>query len=112
MAKKQRSYTMEFRINAVKMAQEKGQNVTARDLGVPIGTMSTWLDKARKGEIPEEIDVTKPDRTLTIIEEKRALERENKRLKDENAILRYEAKILEDAATFFAARQKKKMANS
>lgn len=52
------SYTPEFRLNAIRLAQSGKGNVTqtARDLGVPLATLHSWVRKAAKGEwsLPEE----------------------------------------------------------
>ena len=47
-----KSYTPEFRLNAIKLAQsgEKSISQTAKDLGVPLATLHTWVQKASKGE--------------------------------------------------------------
>ncbi|MCX6127643.1 MAG: transposase [Proteobacteria bacterium] len=47
-----KSYTPEFRIQAIKLAQGKEKSIsqTARDLGVPLATLHTWVRKAEKGE--------------------------------------------------------------
>lgn len=47
-----KSYTPEFRLSAIKLAQsgEKSISQTAKDLGVPLSTMHTWVSKAAKGE--------------------------------------------------------------
>ena len=47
-----KSYTPEFRIQAIKLAQSKEKNIsqTARDLGVPLATLHTWVRKVEKGE--------------------------------------------------------------
>jgi transposase len=47
-----KSYTPEFRINAIKLAQSPDRSVsqTAKDLGVPLATLHSWVSKANKGE--------------------------------------------------------------
>jgi len=60
-------YTPEFRVNAIKLAQsgEKSFAQTAKDLGIPVSTLYTWIAKANKGEwsIPDEnITPTKIER--------------------------------------------------
>lgn len=47
-----KSYTPEFRIQAIKLAQSKEKSIsqTAEDLGVPLSTLHTWVNKAENGE--------------------------------------------------------------
>ena len=49
-----KSYTPEFRIQAIKLAQsqEKSISQTAKDLGVPLSTLHTWVQRAENGEWP------------------------------------------------------------
>lgn len=46
-----KQYDEEFKKQAIKLAKEIGNNAAARELGVPKGTIGTWLHKARVGEI-------------------------------------------------------------
>lgn len=98
MAKQKQSgdYTAEFRESAVKLAVEGNQSVnqTARDLGINVNTLHTWIskyhrkdDKAgrKNGEFSQE-----------------HLHDELKRLKRENARLKEEQAILKKAAAYFA----------
>lgn len=50
--KSSKSFTPEFRIQAIKLAQNQQQSIsqTARDLGIPLSTLHTWVEKVRKGE--------------------------------------------------------------
>ena len=47
MAQNQKSYDNEFKAQAVKLAQEIGGHKAANELGIPKGTMYTWI----KGKI-------------------------------------------------------------
>lgn len=42
-----RVYTKEFKIESVRlyMANEKNKKKTARDLGIPVGTLKSWIKK-------------------------------------------------------------------
>ena len=51
MARKQRKYDHEFKVQAVKLAREIGGSKTAKELGVPEGTVHTWLKAARSGQL-------------------------------------------------------------
>ena len=43
MAQNQKSYDNEFKAQVVKLAQEIGGNKAASELGIPKGTMYTWI---------------------------------------------------------------------
>jgi len=47
-----KSYTPEFRTQAIKLARSNEKNIsqTAKDLGIPLATLHTWVKKAEKGE--------------------------------------------------------------
>ena len=56
-----KEYTPEFRIQAVKLVLNQDQSLsqTARDLGIPLATLHTWVRKVRKGEwTPETENLT------------------------------------------------------
>ena len=107
MKMKQRSYTAEYRANAVALAKEIGSSAAARQLKIPTDTLYTWISRAKKGDLP--LVVTPPDAkaSLNLAERVKELEQENKMLRGENAQILRENQILEEAAAFFAARRKK-----
>lgn len=43
MAQNQKSYDNEFKAQAVKLAQEISGHKAAKELGIPKGTMFTWI---------------------------------------------------------------------
>ena len=49
MAKKQRKYDMEYKIQAVKPAKELGGAKAASELGIPENIMYAWTKAAREG---------------------------------------------------------------
>ena len=51
MAKKQRTYDMEYKIQAVKLAKELGGAKAAAELGIPENTMYAWTKAAREGRL-------------------------------------------------------------
>jgi len=91
MAKrKRRTYTPEFRAEAVALVVEGGvsQCQVARDLGISQSLLSKWVQKAKVAALPG---------ALT------AAEREElRKLRREVNILRQERDILKKAAAFFA----------
>ena len=93
-----RSYNPEFKVDAVKLAEEIGCTKAAKELGIPNATLETWLKKSKKGELIG--SGTPPQTAITLAQEVKRLKQENKELRRTNEILR-------DATVFFAASQKK-----
>src|SRR4051812_41244261 len=94
MARQRRTYTREFKIEAVKLVTEKGQSVAeaARSLGIGETLLRSWKIAFQdlgaqafpgNGCLP-------------------AVEEELRRLRAENKRLRQEREILKKAAAFFA----------
>jgi transposase len=103
----QRSYTAEYRANAVTLAKEMGGSAAARQLKIPADTLYTWSSRAKNGDLPMSPVPPDPKKSLNLAERVKELERELKMVKIENAQILRENQILEDAAAFFAARRKK-----
>ena len=51
MAQNQKSYDNEFKAQAVKLAQEIGGHKAANELGIPKGTMYTWIKAFKEGRL-------------------------------------------------------------
>ena len=91
--RKNQVYTHEFKEEAIKLALKSpsiGQ--TAKNLGVPEGTLYGWIDGLKKG-------------SLSISSNKQSSEQlveENRRLTKALAIAQEEAEILKKAAAYFA----------
>lgn len=100
MARPVRKYTEEFKQEAVKLALQKPNvTVAAKDLGIPIGTLHSWIYALKdKQTIPS----TAQEKAVDIS----ALLEENRRLHKENVILKEEKEILKKAAAYFAQHQK------
>ena len=103
MAKNQRTYDHEFKVQAVKLAQEMGTAAAARELGVSRNTIYTWVSRVKTGDLDVGEGAHSPSEALTLNEELiqarkqiKALEKDNNRLRKENA-------FLEEASAFFAA---------
>lgn len=89
-------YTPEFRESAVKLAVagDKSISQTAKDLGVNINTLHTWINKYHR----KTDQSGKPNKEVS----QEHLYDELKRLKKENAQLKEEQAILKKAAAYFA----------
>lgn len=92
MARQKRSYSQEYRDEAVKMVIETSRPiaVVARELGLLEGTLGNWVNAYRKSHPVEEQPLALPD--LARLKE---LERENRELRLQN-------EFLKKAAAFFA----------
>ena len=51
MAQNQKSYDNEFKSQAVKLAQEIGGHKAAQELGIPKGTIYTWIKAFKEGKL-------------------------------------------------------------
>jgi transposase len=103
----QRSYTAEYRVNAVKLAKEIGTSAAARELKISTDTLYTWISRAKNGDLPLSPIAPEAKNALNLAERVKELEQQVKMLRSENAQIMRENQILEDAAAFFAARRKK-----
>ena len=92
MARQKRSYSQEYRDEAVKMVIETSRPiaVVARELGLLDGTLGNWVNAYRKSHPVEEQPLALPDRARL-----KELERENRELRLQN-------EFLIKAAAFFA----------
>jgi transposase-like protein len=92
MSGKRRSFSPEFKDEAVKMVIESSRSVAevAREIGVKEGTLGNWVNKYRAEHAEDEPPLTVSERARL-----RQLERENREL-------RMKAEFLGKAAAFFA----------
>ncbi len=93
-----RRYDSQTKIEAVILAKEVGIYKATQELGIPEGTIRTWVEKERDGALPGSPGGAKG--ALSLSEEVKQLKQRVKELERTN-------KILREASAFFAARQKK-----
>lgn len=91
--KKRRTYTAEFKRQALQLAQDIGPQRAARDLEVSPSALYRWRIQER-----EQGEKAFPGQGNQILTPE---EQELRRLRRENEILRQEREILKKAATFF-----------
>lgn len=92
-----RKYTKEFKEGAISLAlKSPSLTTTAKELGIPVGTLHTWLTSKK-----EKTTITSNTET----DVSRLLE-ENRRLHKELGVVREEREILKKAAAYFAQNQK------
>ena len=87
-----RKYTEEFKNEAVQLAL-KSENVNQAEnaLGVPIGTMYVWVEKAKVSDITTIADSNGTINNVNVknlIDENRELKKRLSRLEEEKAILK------------------------
>jgi transposase-like protein len=104
--KKYRSYTPEFRADAVALMHRRDSSYSAiaQELGVNQHTLRSWYmaDMARtKGKRPKTVDGEAPA-SETLEEKNERLERENSKLRKQVERLEEDRAILKKAAAFFA----------
>lgn len=102
-----KQYDEEFKKEAVKLAKEVGNNAAAKELGIPKGTLGTWLRKARAGEIDMCSGKRSPEETQNLAQQ---LQAANKRIKEQEKRIRELEELnefLEEASAFFAASRQK-----
>ena len=92
MTRKRRTYTDEFKRDAVKLVTEQRYSVAeaARNLGVHANLLRTWKQKIEAEDEQSEAGLTEDERM------------ELARLRSENKRLRMERDILKKATAFFA----------
>ena len=106
-----KSYDQEFKSQAVKLAQEIGGHKAATELGIPSGTLYTWIKAFKEGRLVAKEATHTPGNALTLNEELielrkhiREQDKDIRRLKEEN-------EFLEEASAFFAASRRKSARN-
>jgi len=94
MARKRRSYTPEFKAEAVKLVTEQGYSVAeaARSLGINDNLIRNWKHALQ----------AQGDQAFPVQGNRSPFEEDNRRLRAENQRLRAERDILKKAAAFFA----------
>jgi transposase len=92
---KLKTYTPEFRAEAVKLVLEQGlsQEQAAQRIGVPKGTLANWVSAAKRSTDP-----AAPPGSRSVAE----LEAELAKLRKELAVERIEKEVLKKATAYFA----------
>jgi len=94
VARTRRSYTLEFKQEAVRLVREEGMSCAqvGKDLGVSKSAIRDWCRKQAAGELGGGAALPKA----------KSIEEELAQLRKEVRILREEREILKKAAAFFA----------
>jgi transposase len=91
---KSQSYSSEFKENAVKLAKQSDHSIsaTARELGINVNTLHTWIKKYHH---PEQVPSKQVD-DLHLYDQLKTLKKQVQRLTEERDILK-------KAAAYFAS---------
>ena len=89
------------------LGKEVGIKAAAEELGIPKGTLGTWLKKAREGEIDTGSGTRTPEESLNLAEQLQAANKRIKELEKSNRELKELNEFLEEASAFFAASRRK-----
>lgn len=103
MARSQRKYDHEYKVQAVKLAREIGGAKAAKELGVPEGTIHTWLKVARSGGMDIGEGSHTPESAMSLAEELAMLRKKVKDQDKEIRRLKEENDFLEEASAFFCS---------
>ena len=87
-----RVYTVEFKTEAVRLAQEVGVTEAARRLDIPVSSIQNWMKPSYAGKLEK----VAGKKGVTDIQA------ENSRLRREVASLKVDNEILRKAAAYFA----------
>jgi transposase len=94
---KNRQYTDEFKVEAVRLGESIGVNQAAKRLGIPDSSLWNWIRLQRAGKLKVGDNGAVPvKRSMTEIEA------ENSRLRKELASTKLDLEIVKKAAAYFA----------
>lgn len=102
-----RQYDEEFKKQAILLAKEIGIAAAAKELGIPKGTLGTWIHKAKAGEIDTGSGTRTPEESMTLAQQLQAANKRIKELEKKNRELERLNEFLEEASAFFAASRRK-----
>ena len=102
-----RKYDHEYKVQAVKLAKEIGRAKAAKELGIPEGTIHTWLKAVRAGKLDIGEGSQTPASAMSLSEEITMLRKRVKEQDKEIRRLKEENEFLEEASAFFAASRRK-----
>ena len=100
-----KQYDEEFKKQAIKLAKEIGTKAAADELCIPKGTLGTWVQKARIGEIDTGAGSRTPGESLTIAQQLQAANKRIKELEKKNRELEELNEFLEASPPFHNSRK-------
>ncbi len=92
-----RSYTDEFKVEAVRLSESIGGCQTAKRLGIPDSSLWNWIKLSRGGKLK-----TADGTAVGVKRSVKEVEAENSRLRRELASTKLDLEIVKKAAAYFA----------
>lgn len=105
--RKCKEYTLDYKIEAIKLVQKIGNSKASIELGVPVSTLSHWVSAANRGEIDTGAGSKTPNGAMTLAAEIQQLRAECKTQAKKIRELERTNAFLEEASAFFAASRQK-----
>ena len=103
MARNQRKYNTEYKVQAVKLSNEIGSSKAAVELGIPVDTLYGWVRAVKEGRL----DIGGAQTAMSLAEELNTLRKQVKQQEKEIRRLKEENEFLAEASAFFAASRRK-----
>ena len=100
-------YDEEFKKQAILLAKEVGNAAAAKELGIPKGTLGTWVNKAKVGEIDTGSGTRTPEESMNLAQQLQAANKRIKELEKKNRELEKLNEFLEEASAFFVLIRRK-----
>ena len=107
MARNQRKYNTEYKVQAVKLSNEIGSSKAAAELGIPVDTLYGWVKAVKDGRLDIGAGAHTPQTAMSLAEELNTLRKQVKQQEKEIRRLKEENEFLAEASAFFAASRRK-----
>ena len=107
MAKSQKKYDNEYKIQAMRLTQEIEPVKAATELGIPVNTIYGWQKAVREGRLDVGSGAHTPQTAMSLAEELAALRKQVKEQAKEIRRIQEENEFLEEASAFFAASRRR-----
>lgn len=111
MARNQKHYDTDYKVQSVNLAKEVGLSQAARELGLAPSTLNGWVKATREGRLNTAPGSHTPKEAMSLADELAMLRKQVKDLSKENKRLKEENEFLEEASAFFAASRRKSARN-
>jgi len=111
MARNQKHYDTDYKVESVNLAKEIGLSKAARELGLSTSTLNGWVKATREGRLTAIPSSQSPKDVMSLADEVTMLRKQIKDLNKENKRLKEVNEFLEEASAFFAASRRKSARN-
>lgn len=111
MARNQKHYDTDYKVQSVNLAKEIGLSKAARELALSPSTLSGWVKATREGRLTAIPSSRTPKEAMSLVDELAMLRKQVKDLTKANKRLKEENDFLEEASAFFAASRRKSARN-